>query len=189
MSLDTLLDTMVGIIQPKLPALKSCEQVGGRIDLPEMLRRSKTLPGGFLALMGTRDGRLMGAKLKTTGQFLLVLVVASKAAEGILPADRTRAINRLLSKALYVVASAKDWGSEEVEGPPVKVASVYPYTKSADGNNLALYGITWEQELALVSDPLPSPLDDFLVAEVDYQITPSNPEIDAHSTIEPEQDP
>jgi hypothetical protein len=116
-------------------------------------------------------------------------VVSSKAAEGILPADRTRAINRLLSQALVVVASAKNWGSDEVEGPPTKIASVNPYTKSADGNNLALYGITWEQELALVADPLPSPLDDFLVAEVDYQITPSNPEIDAHSTIVPEQDP
>lgn len=184
MSLDTLLDQMVGIIQPKLPALKSCEQVGGRIDLAEMLRRSKALPGGFLALMGTRDGRLMGGKLKTQGQFLLVLVVASKAAEGILPADRTRAINRLLSQALHVVASAKDWGSPEVEGPPVKVASVNPYTKSADGNNLALYGLTWEQDLALVSDPAPSPLDDFLYMDEQVQAVPSNPEIDAAEYVE-----
>ena len=179
MSLDVLLDTMVGILQPKLPALKSCEQVGGRIDLAEMLRRSKTLPGAFLALMGTRDGKLYGNKLKATGQFLLVLVVASKATEGILPADRTRAINRLLSQALVVVASAKDWGSSEVEGPPVKISSVNPYTKSADGNNLALYGLTWEQELALVADPLPSPLDDFLYMDEQIQMTPSNPEIDA----------
>ena len=179
MSLDTLLDQMVNHLKPALPALKSCEQVGGRIDLAEMLRRSKTLPGGFLALMGTRDGKLYGNKLQTTGQFLLVLVVASKAAEGILPADRTRAINRLLSQALFVIASAKDWGSPEVEGPPVKISSVNPYTKSADGNNLALYGITWEQELALVANPLPSPLDDFLYMDEQIQMTPSNPEIDA----------
>ena len=184
MSLDTLLDTMVTIIQPALPALKSCEQVGGRIDLAEMLRRSRQLPGAFLALMGTRDGRLINTKLKCQGQFLLVLVVASKAGEGILPADRTRAINRLLSQALYVIASAKDWGSDEVEGPPVKIASVNPYTKSADGNNLALYGITWEQDLALTSDPLPSPLDDFLYMDEQIQITPSNPEIDAAAYVE-----
>ena len=183
MSLDTLLDTMVSVIQPKLPALKSCEQVGGRIDLPEMLRVSKTLPGGFLAVMGTRDGRLVGGKLKTTGMFLLVLVVASKAAEGILPADRTRAINRLLSKALVVVASAKTWGSDEVEGPPMKLNSINPYTTSADKNNVAIYGLSWEQDLALVADPLPSPLDDFLLMDADYQITPSNPEIDAQSLV------
>jgi hypothetical protein len=184
MSLDTLLDTMVGVIQPKLPALKSCEQVGGRIDLAEMLRRSKTLPGGFLALMGTRDGRLLNNKLKTTGMFTLVIVVASKAAEGLLPPDRTRAVNRLLSQALFVIASAKDWGSDEVEGPPVKISSVNPYTKSADGNNLALYGITWEQELASISDPAPSPLDDFLFMEEQIQMPDSNPEIDAAEYVE-----
>lgn len=184
MSLDVLLDTMVGIIQPKLPALKSCEQVGGRIDLAEMLRRSKSLPGGFLALMGTRDGRLMGGKLKTTGQFLLALVVASKAGEGILPADRTRAINRLLSQALFIVASAKDWGSPEVEGPPVKISSVNPYTASADKNNVALYGISWEQDLALIFDPLPSPLDDFLYMDEQIQMPDSNPEIDAAEYVE-----
>jgi hypothetical protein len=185
MSLDTLLDQMVEHLKPPtLPALKTCEQVGGRIDLAEMLRRSKTLPGGFLALMGTRDGKLQNQKLKVTGQFLLVLVVSSKAAEGILPADRTKAINRLLSQALVVVASAKNWGSDEVEGPPTKIASVNPYTKSADGNNLALYGLTWEQELALVADPAPSPLDDFLYMDEQIQAVPSNPEIDAAEYVE-----
>lgn len=179
MSLDTLLDTMTGIIQPALPALKTCEQVGGRIDLAEMKRISTSLPGAFLALMGTRDGKLYGNKLKVTGQFLLVIVVSSKAQEGILPPKRTKAINRLLSQALFVVASAKDWGSNEVEGPPVKIASVNPYTASADKNNVALYGITWEQELALTSDPAPGELDDFLFMDEQIQMAPSNPEIDA----------
>lgn len=183
MSLDTLLDTMTGVLLPKLPALKSCEQVGGRIDLAELLRRSRPLPGGFLALMGTRDGRLQNNKLKTTGQFLFVVVVASKSADGILPKDRTRAVNRLLHQALFAIATAKDWGSDEVEGPPTRIASVNPYTESADGNNVALYGITWEQELSLGLTTEPDPLPDFLVAEIDYQIVPSNPEIDAHDTV------
>ena len=59
-----------------------------------------------------------------------------------------------------------------------------PYTKSADGNNLALYGITWEQDLSLVADPVPSPLDDFLFMDEQIQMVPSNPEIDAAEYVE-----
>ena len=69
----------------------------------------------------------------------------------------------------------------------MKIASVNPYTTSADKNNVALYGITWEQELALTADPGPSPLDDFLLVEADYQVVPSNPEFDAHDPIKPQE--
>lgn len=46
-----------------------------------------------------------------------------------------------------------------------------------------MWAITWEQQLALTADPEPVPLDHFLLLHVDYQITPSNPEIDAQDDV------
>jgi hypothetical protein len=181
MSIASIVDTMAAALDLKLPELETCEQVGGRITLEELQDRSRKLPAGFVACMGTRDGEIVANKFKTRGLFLLVLAVQSRKEDGVLPQDKVRAVGRLLSKALYKIAFAKDWGSDEVESRPQKITSLNPYTQAANKNNVALWGITWEQDLSL-SDPGETVLDDFLVAEVDYQAA-GHPEIDAHDTL------
>lgn len=183
MSLDKILDDMATYTQVKLPELKTCELAGGRINLEETGRRSLALPAAYFACTGTRDGRMIGGQFRTRGLFLLVLIVKSNVAGQPVPQDRAHGIARFAGRALAVVAAAKGWGNAEVEGVPERVASTNPYSTAIDKNGVALWGVTWEQQLVLTAVPEPVALDDFLLMNLDYQITPSNPEIDAQDEI------
>lgn len=183
MSLDVILDDIASYMKANMPELKVSEQVGGRFDFAEVKRRSIPTPAAFVTLTGTREGKLQNNKLSCRGYFLLVLVVMSKAENGVSPQDRTRVIHRLLGRAMTVIAAAKDFGNNEVDGRPDIIAASNAYRVEADRNNIALYGITWEQDLLLQpSDPIP--LDDLLLVSADYQIAGSTPEIDAEDEID-----
>ena len=186
MSLDTVLQSIVTGLAAKLPELKTCEQVGGRVTLEELQKRARFLPGGFVTCLGTRDGQTLGNKLKTRGLFMLVLAVESRPEGQALPQDKVNIINRLVSKALHKIAFAKVWSNDEIESKPKELNSLNPYTTASNGHNVALWGITWEQDLAL-SDPGEAVLDDFLIASTDYQVVDTGPPIDAHDDIKPEQ--
>lgn len=183
MSLDKIIDDMAAYAKTKLVELKTSEMAGGRINLEEVCRRSMALPAGFFACTGTRDGRWYGNVFRTRGLFLLVLIVRSNAEGQATPQDRAHAIARFAGRAIAVVAGAGTWGNDEVASAPEKVSSSNPYTTAADKNNVAVWGITWEQQLALTGVPEPLPLDDFLLLDAKYQITPSNPEIDAEDHV------
>jgi len=182
MSLDTILDTIAKEVG-KLEELKLSQQVGGRFNLEELRRRAVKMPAAFVACLGTDDGRVIGSAFRAKGLFILVLAVESRA-EG-LPEkqDRTRNIHRLLTRALLKVAKAGTWGSPEIEGTPQNIAARNAYTSKGDANNLALWGITWEQQLALAEEPVPAALPDFLTAPTSYQATDTGPPIDAVDNI------
>lgn len=183
MSLDKILDDMATYTALKLTELKTCEMAGGRIHLEETDRRSLKMPAAYFTCTGSRDGRMVAGKFRTKGLFLLVLVVKSNVAGQPVPQDRAHGIARFAGKALAVVAAAKSWGNAEVEGVPEKVSSTNPYSASIDKHGVAIWGITWEQQLALEAVPEPVALDDFLLLKADYQIVPSNPEIDAQDEL------
>lgn len=183
MSLDKIIDDMATYTKAALAELKTCELAGGRINLEETDRRSLALPAAYFACTGTRDGRMIGDKFRTRGLFLLVLLVKSNVAGQPVPQDRAHGIARFAGRVLAVIAAAKTWGNAEVEGAPEKVASTNPYSAAIDKAGVALWGITWEQQLALTAVPEPVPLDDFLLLNADYQIVPSNPEIDAQDQV------
>lgn len=184
MSLDTLLDAMATTLKAELPELRTSELAGGRIDLAELQRRSVNLPGAFVACTATRDGLLQYGKFKCRGLFLVVLAVTSRAEGQPFKQDRAHAIVRLLSRALKVVAAADTWGSNEVEGTPDKVASMNPYSAAADKNNLSLFGITWEQDLALTNDGAPAVLPPLTELHTDWKMTESAQPKDAEDNID-----
>ncbi len=186
MSLDTVLQSIVTGLAAKLPELKTCSQVGGLITLEEMRTRAAQVPAGFVACLSTTDGKILGNKLKTKAKFILVLAVDSRPGGQVLPQDKMNIINRLVSKALFKVAAAKNWGDDEIESSPQKVESRNPYTTASNLHAIALWSIMWEQDLAL-GDPGEAVLDDFLIASTDYQVVETGPPIDAHDDIQPEQ--
>lgn len=182
MSLDVILDDIASYMKANMSELELCEQVGGKFGYDEVKRRSIKLPAAFVTLTGTREGKILNNKLSCRGYFTMVLVASSKAENGIKPQDRTRVIHQLLGRAMTIIAGAKNWGNEEVDGRPDVIAAANAYRVEADKNNIALYGITWEQDLLLLpADPLT--LDDLLLISTDYQIEGSNPEVDAHDDI------
>ena len=183
MSLDAVIDAMALHTKTMLAELRTSEMAGGRIVLEDLDRRSGALPAAYFACTGTRDGRMMNDKFRTRGLFLLVLVVKSNVAGQPVPQDRAHGIARFAGRALAMVAAAKTWGNGEVEGVPEKVSSTNPYSATIDKHGVAIWGITWEQLLALTAVPDPVVLNDFLLLDADYQIKPSNPELDAKDKL------
>ncbi len=179
MSLDSIVDDIAAALAVMLPELKVMEPIGGKVSLEQVQDMSRTLPAGFIACMGTRDGELLGNKFRTRGLFLLSLVVKSEAGAS---KDKLRLITRLVGKALNKIAFAKDWGSAEVDGRPQRISSLNPYTQGSHRENISTWGITWEQDLSL-GDPGEVVLDDFLYMDEKIQIEPSNPEIDAEEYV------
>lgn len=183
MSIDKILDDIAAYMATHMVELKTSEQIGGRFTIAEAKRRTYDLPAAFVTLTGTREGHLFNGKLKCRGYFTMVLATDSGPENGGQSQDRTRVIHRLLGRAMTIIAAAKDWGNSEVDGRPDVIAAANAYRVEADRNDLALYGITWEQDLLLQpSDPIP--LDDLLLVSADYQIAGSNPEIDAEDEID-----
>jgi hypothetical protein len=184
-SIDTVIDAMAATLLTELPELRSSELAGGQFDLKEMRRRSvATGPGAFITCTATKDGRLSGNKFACTGFFLVVIAVSSRAEGQALAQDRAHAILRLLGRAMKKIAQAGDWGEAEVTSNPEKIASMNPYGAAADSNNLALWGITWEQDLELIDDPVPAALPDLTSIHVDYSMTESAAAEDAEDDID-----
>lgn len=184
MSLETLLDDMVAKLATDLPELAACELTGGLVNLTEMRRRSTAFPGAYLTCTATKDGRVQSGKLFCRGYFLLVLAVDSRVEGKPTPQDRAHAIVRLLGRALHKVAAAGNWGNDQVVSKPEKVSSSNPYNAEIDRNNLALWGITWEQDLELVFDAEPAVLPDLTSIHTDYQMTESTNDVDADDEID-----
>lgn len=184
MSLTTICQSIVTKLKIEIPELKTLEISGGKVFLEQVQDMSRTLPGGWLACMGTREGQTYGDKFRTRALFSFCLSTKSGAGAA---NDKSLLILELISKSLAVIAAGKDWGDEEVGGSPLNVQSRNPYNQPTFQNNLATWEITWEQDVVLGKPGL-IPLDDFLVAEVDYK-SPESLQIDTHSTIVPEQDP
>lgn len=188
MSLDQVLDSMAGVLATELPELKTSELAGGRFNLEELQRRSKALPAAFVACTATRDGRLQGKKFHCRGFFLVVLAVQSRAEGQPVAQDRARAIASLLGRTMRKIAGAKNWGNAEVSSIPEKVASMNPYSTAADKNNLALWGITWEQDLELADNPAPAAPPDLTSIHADWKMVESTNDEDAEDDVDTTQE-
>lgn len=184
MSIATVLDSIIGVLGQQLPELKTVELAGGRVDLAEFQRRSAQLPGAFVTITATRKGRWQQGTFYTRAFFLVVLAATSRREGQPVPQDRAHGIARLLTRGLTKIAAAGDWGDAEVESNPEEVASMNPYSTAVDKANLALWGITWEQDLALVGDPDAADLPDLTSIHADYVMTESTNDLDAEDDID-----
>lgn len=179
MSLDKIVDDIALHLKTALTELRTSELVGGRVDLGELQRRSKKLPAAFVTCVQTRRGSLQYGKLVTTATFVVVLAVQSRVEGQPTPQDRAHGILQLLTRTLLTIASAKTWGNDEVVSVPQDISSDNPYNKGADANGVALWGITWQQDLELVAIPEPADLPDLTSIHVDWSMVESTQPEDA----------
>ena len=184
MSLDVILDDIASYIEDKLAELRTSEVCGGSFDIVEMKRRSTELPASFVTLTGSKDGEYKLGKLYTRGYFLAVLAVSSRATGQAVPPDRARQILRLLSRAMIKIAAAGTFGNAEITSKPRAVSSMNPYTATIDSQNLALWGITWEQDLELTFDERPADLPDLTSIHAEYTMVESSNDLDADDDID-----
>lgn len=170
MSLDAIMDSIKAGLVAGLPELKSCDVVGGNFSLAEKTRRSAHLPAAFVFCAGTEGGVLSNNKAKMKALFAVVLVESARVEGQPTLQDRARRVARLAGRALKVIISAKVWGNNDVEGPPVNIDSRNRYTTEADKHDVALWAITWKQDIALTDDPPAEELDDLLKIHAEYTL-------------------
>lgn len=184
MSIDKIVDDIAAHLKAELTELKTSELAGGKIDLVEMRRRAVHLPAAFVACVRTRGGSSKYGKFSTRGIFLVVLVVESGPGGQATPQDHAHAVLQLLTRALKVIGDAKTWGNDEVVSTPDKIDSDNPYNKKADENGVALWVITWEQDLELVEQPPPADLPDLTSIHTDWKMVESTRPEDAEDDID-----
>lgn len=183
MALNVILDDIAAYVAAQVAELKTSEVCGGTFDLVEMKRRGADLPASFVTLTATKRGNYQGGKLHCVGYFLVVLAVTSRATGQIVPPDRARQILHLLGRVMIKIAAAGTFGNDELVSKPSSVASMNPYSAAIDSHNLALFGITWEQDLELVFDDEPADLPDLTSIHAEYTMVESS-NLDAEDDID-----
>jgi hypothetical protein len=185
MSLDTILGSIRAGLAAALPELKTVEVSGGNITLAEKGRRSRPLPAAWVFCAGSDDGTLQGNKVRTRATFVVILAVQARVEGQPQKQERQHQIARLAGRALQAVIKAGVWGDPEVESAPRNVDSRNKYTTDADKNDLALWAISWEQNIALADDPPPAELPDLLHIHAEWELQDgTTPAVDAVDDIE-----
>lgn len=159
MSIATILDSIVAGLTTAVPVLKTCEVIGGNLDIAEALRRSYHAPAVFVFCAGTEDAQLYQNKVKTRAEFVAVVVTSSRLEAPPIKNDRARVAATIAGRVLYAVLTADDWGNSEVDGCPVNADSDNRYTTSSDKANVNIWTVSWEQSIALEKDPADPALD------------------------------
>lgn len=156
MSLLDVRNAIVGEIHGHLPSLRTCEGHGGRFDARELQRWAKKAPAVLVACLGFNG---LSRNRTATMQFAAFVLVGSKPRE-----PRDEAVLLLVS-AVANLLDGNTWGLEMVESAPEQIRANNLYSAIVDKRGMALWGITWRQNVNL-SNFDPSTLDDFLTCHI-----------------------
>jgi len=184
MSLTTLCKSIADTLLAKVDGVKGTRgPVGGRVDLAEIRRGIPTqVPAVLVVCTGTRNARLSGGnKVVMVGMFAAFVVLKGKTGPD---GEREKLIAELAGRVVVRVVQ-ETWGDDQVEGAPQKVDSRNLYTGALDTNDVALWVVTWEQDISLTQDTPPAELDDFNSLLATWDTIGSGPEIDATDIIKP----
>lgn len=186
MSLDGILVSIAAGLAAAVPALEVCSPIGGNVDLGEVLRRSTQLPAAFVFCVGTDDAIVLLDKVRTTATFAAVLVTKSANEQPPVKNDRASVAARLAGRLLYNVATAKVWGNDEVASAPTNIDSRNRYSTAGDKAGIAIWAVSWDQQIWLAQDPAPGDLDDLVTIKATYELQDgTTPAIDAEDEIHP----
>jgi len=184
-SLDGILDSIATGIASAVQALKTCEVIGGNVDIAEVLRRSRQLPAVFVFCAGSEDAARYQDKVKTRALFVAVAVVKANAEAPPTKNDRARVAARIAGRLLYSIAFGSDWGNAEVDGDPINIDSRNRYTTTSDEKGAAIWAVSWEQMISLSQDPPPDELDDLDKIVATYELQDgTTPAVDAVDEID-----
>lgn len=169
MSLSTILEAIKVSLATALPELKSARVVGGLFSLADKQREAVPLPAAFVSCQGTDGARVVGEDVVTTAHFAVVVVATDAHAANVAPMHRTNAIADLGGRTVRAVALGSDWGDGEVTSAPTDVTSRNKYTPEANGKSLAMWAVTWSQNVQL-KPSAPAELDDLALVHAEWTL-------------------
>lgn len=161
MNFAALRDAAVDALQQTLGSAARVQKHGGRFTLEELKQYALQGPAVLVAVLAVGPVEIASQGVEATLSLGAFVVVGDKPQ---LPRD-TGAL--ALTSALVAALPGNDFGVA-VDGAR-KVRGDNLYNSALDRQGVALWAVTWQQEVALAQVD-PDTLDDFLRCHVDYDI-------------------
>ncbi|EGJ49048.1 phage protein Gp37 [Desulfocurvibacter africanus] len=162
MSLTAMREAIVAKIKAELPELKTVESHGGRFDFAELKRVSARTPAAFAACLGVSDAQAWGSggEVSCSALWAVFVVVASKQRDA--PRDL---VAMALTQAVLGLLPDQRWGLDASRSSPGQIRADNLFSSVVDKIGVAMWGVSWRQEVDIANVDLSS-LPDFLLASV-----------------------
>lgn len=150
-------------------------------DLKAVLWHTRRFPSAAVAALSIPAVRMEGGAVVVRvawAVFLGTKDAPAKAGDPPEAAVRRDALGLLLTRQVVkAVALASDWGTEKASKPEdIKARNLT--NLGVDKSNVALWVVTWEQDITLGDDEELDALGPFLLAHVDYDAYVGEPDTD-----------
>ncbi len=171
-ALATLTADMAAVIQARLPGLRTCKGVTGRLDLEKLKSGPFAAPAVLISRIGMRQSQTYAGQVHSYDLDLAAFVL-TKEVMG-LGRDESAAV---ITQVLLRLIPNQFWGLGPLLGEPRDIAENPLVTELTEKAGVALTAITWTQPIGLddwpVSQVLPievytraGPDDDYAQVEV-----------------------
>lgn len=162
MSLESMRDSIVAALAPEMGSATKVEAHGGRFTLQELKRRAQGRVSVPVACLGVISAEPGAAGTNVTAAWGAYVVCGDRT--GI--SRDTGALS--IVTALLPLIAGNEWGREDVDAPQ-RIRADNLYSSQLDKSGVALWAVTWRQEIILGRVD-PATLDDLLHVHVDYDI-------------------
>ena len=174
-----LRQAVVDAVEPAIPAVTTCKAHGGRFQPGEVKRIAVRAPAVLVALVSASEAKPVAGGVCTELDFGAFVVTRDR------PGSQRDAEGIVISQALLALVASNRWGREDTENP-TRIRARNLYSSKVDKQGIAIWAVTWRQ--AIEHGRLdPAELEDFTKLFADWDLAPSDEQIDASDEVALEQ--
>jgi phage gp37-like protein len=155
-------EAIVAAVDAALPELRTCQSHGGRFDRGELQRLSRRAPAVLVAVLGIPgldDGAGAGRAAVRWGAYVLTRDTPAVRRD-VAVLDYAEALMRLVRGNRWALGSAQR---------PRRIGADNLYSGELDKHGIALWAVTWEQEIAFAPRDL-ADLADWTLYSATHQV-------------------
>lgn len=172
-------DAVVADLKTNVTGLKTCETHAGRFDLGELKRIALKSPAVLVSILGFGNAKDVGGELLTPLQMSAFVVTRDQ------PSIARDSSVLAIVKAVSIRISENDWGLNAQRPQAIKGQNLY--SGKIDKKGVALWAITWRQEVNLGNELDEATLNAFVTLNIDHSLAPGTDEPAAIDDVTLEQ--
>lgn len=155
-------EAIVAAIEANVPSLRTCESHGGRFDRGELQRIGRKAPAVFVAALSVPGLEEMGGAVPANLRWGAYVITRDtpQAGRDVAVLDYTEALLRLVRD--------NRWGLDGAQ-KPTKVSADNLFSGKLDSSGIAMWAVTWDQQLHLTPKPI-SELADFELYHATHEV-------------------
>ncbi|MDH5185173.1 MAG: DUF1834 family protein [Gammaproteobacteria bacterium] len=180
MTLLELRAAIVANIKAAFPTLKTCDGHAGRFDLTELKRISTRAPAVYVACLAIGSAEENG---DISAEISWAAYVITRDEPTVKRDESALAIVH----ALIAHIPGNRWELDDAETRPVAIRAQNLYSASIDKQGIAMWAITWRQQMNLGGAVNLAELNAFVTVHADHSLAPGNDEPAAIDEVTLEQ--